>query len=260
MTMDFCSLVSGSSGNCQFIQNDNTKILVDAGLSGKKIQEGLSSIDINPSDIDGILITHEHSDHIKGAGILSRRFDIPIYANEGTWEGMEKSIGNISDKNIFIIGNNDFEIGSLGINPFKIHHDCNDPLGFSIFSRNKKASILTDTGIVDENIMNAIRGSDILMVESNHDVDMLKVGSYPFYLKKRVLGKWGHLSNEDAGKIITETITKEDAIVILGHLSLENNFPELALETVRSILDKEKLESLKLNIASRFKRTDLFSL
>lgn len=260
MTIDFCSIVSGSSGNCQFIQSGNTKLLVDAGLSGKKIQEGLSSIDIDPKEINGILITHEHSDHILGAGILSRRFDIPIYANQGTWEGMEKAIGKISDKNIMIIDNKDFEIGNLGIQPFSVYHDSNDPFGYSFYCGNKKASILMDTGMVDENIVNTIKGSDILMIESNHDVDMLKVGSYPFFLKKRVLGKWGHLSNEDSGKIITEAITNDQATVILGHLSRENNFPELAYETVRSIVRGRDMDSICLKVASRHQRTDLIKL
>lgn len=237
MTLRFCSLASGSSGNCQYIGTDKINILIDAGLSGKKIQEGLKSIDVDPNSINVILVTHEHKDHIKGVGILSRRFNIPIYANSNTWKHMEKHIGNISDENIRIFDTEkDFNLGDLGISTFRTYHDASESVGFCINKKHKKISILTDTGCVDNNIKNKIKGSDLMLVESNHDIEMLKMGKYPWFLKKRIMGDQGHLSNEDAGNLITEVFCENKENILLAHLSNENNFPELAYQTVANII------------------------
>ncbi|MGL5244924.1 MAG: MBL fold metallo-hydrolase, partial [Sarcina sp.] len=151
--MIFCSLFSGSSGNSIFVSSDNTKILIDAGLSGKKIIEALEHIDENPKEIDAIFITHEHSDHIKGAGILSRKFDIPIYANEATWLAMEKSLGNIKDKNIKILSKRSTNtIKDLDVICFNTPHDSIAPMGYTIHSKGKRASIVTDIGTFTEEI------------------------------------------------------------------------------------------------------------
>lgn len=261
MSFRFCSLVSGSSGNCQYIETERARILLDAGLSGKKVQELLSCIEVDPASIDGILVTHEHQDHIKGAGILSRRFDIPIYANEETWIGMRDSIGNIGEKNIKLIKNSrDFEINDMGITPFSISHDARDPLGYSFHSKDKKISVLTDTGVADEAIERNLKGSDFLMVESNHDPNMLKIGRYPQFLKQRVLGKLGHLSNEEAGNLIRNLDLNEDARVILGHLSMENNFPELAYQTVHNVLAEAGMEKLSIEMTYRDRPTRIYDI
>lgn len=261
MGFRFCSLASGSSGNCQYIASEKVKLLLDAGLSGKRIQELLASIDVEAGSIDGIVVTHEHQDHIKGVGILSRRFDIPIYANEGTWLGMQKCIGTVSEKNIKLIKSGEsFEINDIGINPFSISHDAKDPLGYSFHNKSKKISVLTDTGFADSEIESNLKGSDILMVESNHDPNMLSIGRYPQFLKKRVLGQLGHLSNEEAGVLIRNLDLNEDAKVMLGHLSMENNFPELAHKTVQNVLNDAGMGALSVEMTYRDRPTRIYEI
>ncbi len=258
--MKFCSLFSGSSGNCQFIGTDETNILVDAGLSGKKIQEALKKIDEDPASIKGIFITHEHTDHIQSAGILSRRFNIPIYANAKTWSAMESCIGNVKEENIKVF-TDCVEIGDVFVQAFDVSHDAAAPVGYSIFNKNKKISLLTDTGCVTDTIRENIKNSDLYLIESNHDEDMVLIGSYPWPLKKRVLGNFGHMSNELAGEVISKILTKGSEIVLLGHLSNENNFPELAFKTVESALIENNIplnEGLKLNLTFRDKPTGVY--
>ncbi|HHZ03087.1 MAG TPA: MBL fold metallo-hydrolase [Tissierellia bacterium] len=241
MKLKFCSLSSGSSGNCQYIKTENATILVDAGMSGKKIQEEISNIGEDPKNIDAIFITHEHSDHILGAGVLSRRLNIPIYANEETWEAMTQYIGKIKPENIKVLYDST-QIGDLFIQSFDISHDAAHPVGYNIFYANKKLSLVTDTGCVNETIINSILDSDLLLIESNHDEDMVIIGPYPWHLKKRVLGEFGHMSNDMAGNLLSKVIKKGTEIVLLGHLSKENNFPQLAYKTVESILKENSIE------------------
>lgn len=241
MKLKFCSLYSGSSGNCQLIKTDNTTILVDAGLSGKKIQQQIINIGEDPKKIDAIFVTHEHMDHVQGVGILSRRFDIPVYANEKTWEAMNKTIGDVKSHNIKII-TDDVEVGDLFIQAFNISHDAVKPVGYNIYYKNKKISLVTDTGCVSENIIKSISDSDLMLVESNHDEDMVLIGPYPWSLKRRVLGEFGHMSNDTAGDLISKVIKRGTEIVLLGHLSKENNFPELAYKTVENILIQKGID------------------
>lgn len=263
MSIRFCSLASGSSGNCQYIETDKVKILVDAGLSGKKIQESLVSIDVDPSTINGILVTHEHKDHIHGIGILSRRFGIPIYANQKTWLNMKPEIGEIKEENIIVFDTNKtFEINDLNIHPFNISHDAIEPVGYSFYYKNIKISLVTDTGYVSEEVKENIKNSHLLMIESNHDVEMLKVGKYPWFLKKRILGEHGHLSNDDAGRLLAEIISRENQCILLGHLSKENNFPELAYQTVANILTEKGINvtsDISLDLTHRDKPTKVYS-
>ena len=203
--MEFCSLFSGSSGNCQYIKTENTTILVDAGLSGKKIQQEIVNIGENPKKIDAIFITHEHVDHIQGVGIMSRRLNVPVYANKKTWEAMCPYIGNIKSENIKIL-DECAEIGDLSVMPFDISHDAAHPVGYNIFYKNKKISIVTDTGCINELIINKTMDSDLLLIESNHDEDMVLIGPYPWPLKRRVLGEFGHMSNDTAGDLISKVV------------------------------------------------------
>lgn len=264
MTIKFCSLASGSSGNCQYIQTSKARVLIDAGLSGKRIQELLTSIDVEPNSIDCIFITHEHKDHIKGAGILSRRFDIPIYANENTWNSMKDDLGKLKEENIKIFNtNNSFEVADLGIVPFNISHDASEPVGYSFFNKNKKISIVTDTGCVNEEITQKIKDSNLLMIESNHDTQMLRVGSYPWFLKKRVSSEIGHLSNDDAGNLLIDVLKASNEKVILAHLSKENNFPKLAYQTVLNILSEKGIDvskDISLEIALRDEASKIYNL
>ncbi len=244
MTLKFCSLASGSSGNCQYIESKDTKLLVDAGLTGKYITNGLMDIDIDAKNIKGILVTHEHSDHIKGIGVMMRKFDIPLYVSENTWEEIKDKLGNLKGKKIEIFnGYEDFAIGDVLVKPYSISHDACDPVGYSFKSGNSKISITTDLGYISEDIIDEIKDSDLLVIESNHDEEMVKVGRYPWFLKKRILSEVGHLSNEAAGNVIAEVVEKGNVkYVLLAHLSKENNFPELAYETVKNIVEDKKIK------------------
>lgn len=261
MPLKFCSLASGSSGNCQYIGSRETKLLIDAGLTGKYIIKALENIDVEGNDIDGLLITHEHNDHIKGVGVLMRKFDIPLYVNEKTWGVMKDKIGDVRGKDIRIIKNDDsFYIGDIKVKPYCISHDACDPIGFSFVSDNAKISIATDLGCINDEIIEEIKDSDLLIIESNHDIEMVKMGRYPWFLKKRILSDKGHLSNEAAGKIIAKVVENGNvSYVVLAHLSKENNFPELAYETVKNIVAEKKIKvgrdiSLDLTYRDRISR------
>lgn len=262
--MKFCTLSSGSSGNCHYVATEQYAVLVDAGLSGKAIQGHFDLIQENIQNVKGILITHEHSDHTKGAGILSRRFKIPIYANEKTWEAMEKDLGKIAPEHIKIFKTGDtLELEDLKIRSYGISHDAKEPVGYVFENGNRKISVLTDTGIATREIQEQIRDSDLMVLESNHDVKMLEVGPYPYYLKRRIKSEFGHLSNEDCGNLLCELLGEKRQIVLLGHLSKENNFPELAYQTVMNILSEKRRDCfslLQLELTHRDKPTQLYRL
>ena len=251
----FCSLFSGSSGNSIFIGCGSTKILIDAGLSAKKVMESLAMIGEKPSDINALLISHEHSDHIRGAGIISRKFNIPIYANENTWETMEPFLGPVDTKNkAFFNTGEEFGIGDLLIKAFHIPHDASEPVGFSFFAEGKKITVATDIGHVNMELLKNLEDSELLLLESNHDVEMLKVGPYPWHLKKRIAGDNGHLSNEAAGEVVAHMAEKGTKMFLLGHLSQQNNFPELAYQTVYNALCLKSIQpgiDIMLDIALR---------
>lgn len=250
----FCSLYSGSSGNCSIVITNNTRILIDAGESSKKIVEALKQINIEPSSIDAILITHEHSDHIKGLGIFSKNYNIPVYANSETWAAMSKQKEKIEQNNIKLFSFNKFTIGDVEINPFPIPHDAANPCGFSIIHENKKMSIATDIGHINQEIINNLTNSSFLLLEANYEPEILKCSSYPYMLKERIKGPNGHLSNTDAGKAISYLMDYGLKDVMLGHLSKENNFPELAYKTVvEELMNKNINEnSVNLSVAKRY--------
>jgi phosphoribosyl 1,2-cyclic phosphodiesterase len=237
MSLRACSLFSSSSGNAIYVRADDTRILVDAGMPGKKIESALSTINVPPESLDAILVTHEHSDHIKGVGVMSRRYDLPIYANYGTWSKMEKKIGKIDDKNIRVfMSEQDFYINQLNIYPYRTPHDAAESVGYNFMYRNKKISIATDLGHTNHKIINALKDSDVVILESNHDVDMLWNGSYPDHLKRRVAGTRGHLSNEAAAEVLLTLIASGTRHILLAHLSKENNTPTVALDTMKKAL------------------------
>lgn len=262
MTVRFCSLASGSSGNCHLINDGKNFLLIDAGLSGKQIENKLKEVDVDPKNLSAILVSHEHSDHIHGAGILSRRYNIPIYANDGTWAGMECKIGNIKEENIkYFISNENFSIGDFNIRPYRISHDANEPVGFSIQRDSIKISIATDLGYISEDIMEEVRDSSLVILESNHDEEMLKAGSYPYSLKRRILSNIGHLSNEAAGNAIVDLVSKNVKSILLAHLSRENNFPELAIATVKNILESKQIaigKDIKLDLLHRDRVSNMY--
>ena len=263
--MKFCSLYSGSSGNSIFIASDNAKVLIDAGLAGKKIDDALKHIGEESSSIDGIFITHEHIDHIKGVGVLSRKYDIPIYANDNTWAVMEKNIGKIKEHNIRIMDRrSSITINDLEIKSFNIPHDAIAPVGYTVSSAGKNASVVTDFGVFTEEIRDNIIDSDIILLESNHDVNMLRMGPYPYKLKLRVLGENGHLSNEDCGSAIVSLLKNDKKKqIVLGHLSGTNNHPDLAYQTVVDVLSANGIrpgDNVILQLASRHNPSEIILL
>jgi len=265
MNVDFCPIASGSNGNCAFVGAGENKFLVDVGLSGIEIQRRLEQINVNPSDIDGIFITHEHDDHIRGAGILSRRFNIPIYATAKTWNGMERrSIGKISfDNKIIIEADSVLKINEVKIKAFNIPHDAQDPVGYNFFVDDFKISVATDIGHVNDYFKENIYDSDVLLIEANHDVDMLEKGSYPYLLKRRILSDNGHLSNENCGKLITDIVSDNVKYIYLGHLSGENNKPMLAFNTIKNIIIKKKIHldyKFQMAVANRYGVSDKITL
>lgn len=264
MQTQVCVLASGSSGNCIYIGSDTTKVLIDAGLSGKRIEQGLEQIGVKGSDIDCILVTHEHRDHILGVGVLSRRYDLPIFANEKTWEAMEKSIGSIQSKNIKIFGGDYFDIKDFTIKPFSIPHDARDPVAFSIHTRKgHKITTATDIGHFNFTLEKNLQDSDLLVLESNHDLEMLKFGSYPLYLKRRIMSKKGHLSNEEAADAAVKVIKNSPVQLLLGHLSAENNIPELALQTISWKMQSNGIkigEDVKIDLTYRDKISKVITL
>ena len=263
--MKFCSLYSGSSGNSIFIASDNTRVLIDAGLAGKKIDEALKHIGEEASSIDGIFITHEHIDHIKGVGVLSRKYDIPIYANDNTWAVMEKNIGKIKEHNIRIMDRrSSITINDLEIRSFNIPHDAIAPVGYTVSYAGKNASVVTDFGVFTEEIRDNIIDSDIILLESNHDVNMVRMGPYPYKLKLRVLGENGHLSNEDCGSAIVSLLKNDKKKqIVLGHLSGTNNHPDLAYQTVVDVLSANGIrpgDDVILQLASRHNPSEIILL
>lgn len=234
--MELFSIASGSSGNCICVGDDDTHVMIDAGISGKRIEEGMNTYGYTTSDMEGLLVTHEHVDHISGLGVIARRYGLPIYGTTGTIEAIKNcnSVGKI-DPGLFceIKAGVNFKIGSLDIHPMHISHDAADPVAYIVSSGKKKIGVITDLGYFDENIILHSMGLDAMLIEANHDVHMLEVGPYPYSLKQRILGEQGHLSNDTCARFLNEVLHDDTKHVLLGHLSNENNYPELAYETVR---------------------------
>lgn len=262
--MKFCSLFSGSSGNSLFISEKNTRLLVDAGLSGKRIERALSDIDELPALLSGILVTHEHRDHIQAVGILSRRYDLPIYANAATWQQMAESLGKIAPKNqcLFETGK-PFAIGDLAVEAFPTSHDAAEPVGFTFRNGRKSLAIATDTGIISPLVLEKLKTKDLVVIESNHDPSMLETGSYPYPLKQRIKGSRGHLSNEACADAVCQLVESGVDKVILAHLSRENNYPLLAYQTNARVLAEHGItpeKDLCLTVADRDAISNLYEL
>lgn len=262
--LNFCSLYSGSSGNSLFVETENTKILVDTGVSCKKIETALNDINVEPNSLDGILVTHEHIDHVQALGTLSKKFDLPVFVNQETLDAMPKQKDKITNKNVKLFKVNDkFEIGDLLIKPFSIPHDAANPCGFSIYKDDKKISIATDIGHMTNDILKNLEESLFIMLESNYDPEVLRCSSYPFHLKNRIAGPIGHLPNEMAGKTISHLLKSGLKTAMLGHLSKESNFPELAYQTVLGELlanSNYNGNNLSLSVASRDIHSNLIKL
>ncbi len=257
--LKYCSLYSGSSGNSFFVQSDKTKILIDAGVSSKKIVTALEELNISIKDISGILVTHEHIDHTKSLSILSNKYNIPVYANKKTWYAIKEIADKIvpTNKKTFNMLET-FEIGDLKIFAFRTPHDAADPCGFNIYNDNKKISIATDLGSIDEELLKHLQNSSSILLEANYDPNILKCSHYPYLLKERISGKTGHLSNIAAGKILANLCKSGLNQALLIHLSKENNFPELAYQTV--VDEVSNYQNININVAPRNKPSDFFEV
>ena len=229
-------LASGSTGNAVVLQFGSTKVLVDVGISARRIERGLGELGVGASELDGILITHEHNDHIKGLDVLVRRYEIPVYARPGTWEQIPcRPRLPVQCCQSFQDG---FELKGVWVEPFSISHDAVDPVGFAFCYDKKRCVLATDLGVVTPQVEAAMHNAQVLILESNHDLDMLHRGPYPPYLKRRIRSPKGHLSNHDAGKVLSRLKRNEPMHVFLAHLSQQNNNPSLARQTVTYFLSR----------------------
>lgn len=243
MTLRFSVLASGSTGNAFYIESDQEKLLVDAGLSGKQMDRLLGEIQVNPSSLSGILVTHEHSDHIKGLGIIARKYNLPIYANAKTWKAMENSIGSISLDQKFHFNMEEIKtFGDIDVESFGVSHDAAEPMFFTFRQNGKKVALVTDLGYVSERIKKTVEDADAYIFEANHDVGMLRMGRYPWNVKRRILGDNGHVSNEDCGLALGDIISNRTKRIYLAHLSQDNNMKDLARMSVDSMLQERGIK------------------
>lgn len=256
--MRLCSIASGSSGNCIFAGSETTSLLFDAWISGKRIEAGIQAADRKASEIDAIFLTHEHSDHIGGVGVMARRYARPIYATAGTLDALRSSrtVGEIPEDLFHVVrADEPVQIGDLVVRPFSISHDAAEPVGYRLENGGKSAAIATDMGYYDDYTIRQLRDLDLIFLEANHDVNMLQAGRYPYYLKQRILGNRGHLSNETAGRLLNEVLHDDISRIVLAHLSRENNYPALAFETVCAEVTmgdtKYKANDFRIEVAKR---------
>jgi phosphoribosyl 1,2-cyclic phosphodiesterase len=256
MALKVCILGSGSKGNCTYVESPEVRLLVDAGLSAREIVRRLHHIDVEPETLDGILISHEHSDHIHGVGALARRYRLPVYANQATFRRAQRVIGTVEEVRDFVTGT-PFSLKDLRIDPFSLPHDADDPVAFRLSWRRRSMAIVTDLGYPSQLVRERIRGCHLLILEANHDDAMLKVGPYPWPLKQRIGGKAGHLSNEQSGELLRDVLHDELAHVILAHLSETNNVPDLARLTIAEVLGARQTQ---LSLASQRHVSEWFVL
>jgi phosphoribosyl 1,2-cyclic phosphodiesterase len=248
LALHFSVLASGSTGNAFYIGTDEKKILVDAGMSGKQLEQLFQGVDVNPKNLDGILVTHEHSDHIKGIGVFARRYNLPIYANEKTWSAMDGLIGKIPTEQKFTFDMGTVKsFGNLDVESFGVSHDAAEPMFYVFHHEGKKVALVTDLGYVSDRIKGTVKDADALIFEANHDVSMLQMGHYPWSIKRRILSDVGHVCNEDAGLALAEIIGDKTKRIYLAHLSKDNNMKDLARLTV-----KQTLEEQGFNVGGKF--------
>lgn len=252
-----CVLGSGSKGNCVYLRAGDIHFLVDAGLRYDDIEKRLLDISVSTKDIQHIFITHEHVDHINGLRKFAKQNKATIHVNAQTYLQISSGLPDKYPVNVFDTA---FEINDIRVKPFAVSHDAVDPMGYSFCFCEKKISVVTDTGYATILVKEQIRDSDILVLESNHDEEMLKKGMYPWPLKQRISGKLGHLSNRQAAETLTEVASEKLRHVFLAHLSAENNSPNLALRTVRAHLEEMKMDTLGLLMTHQNKVSELISI
>lgn len=255
------SIISGSSGNCSLITDGKTNILADCGTSGKRAIEALSKLGVNNKMLNAIVVTHEHTDHTKGVGVLSRKLDLPVYATHGTHE--HQNLSGIDENLVYkITPDVTFEVGSIEITPFSIPHDANEPCGYVFSSGRDRVAVATDIGTMSDRLFSRLYGCQSVLLESNHDVDMLKFGDYPYALKQRILSDVGHLSNKAAAAAALELIKNGTKHIMLGHLSDKNNTPDIAQMVTYCHLTENGISvgnDVTLQVAERYKITEFIN-
>jgi phosphoribosyl 1,2-cyclic phosphodiesterase len=254
--LTLCVLASGSRGNATYLSDGHTAILIDAGLSGKELQRRMAVKGLDPASLTAILVSHEHTDHIQGVGVMARRFGLAVHISDGTWQASQQALGKLADVRPFTCGHA-FSIGGLAIHPFSISHDAIDPAGFTIGCNGSKVGVATDLGIATGMVKTHLQACDALILEANHDPQMLIDGSYPWPLKQRIRGRSGHLSNADAAQLLETLAHDRLAHVILAHLSEENNTPDKAKQAVETVINGGRT---KLHVASQTAGTRVFRL
>ena len=264
--MRVCSIASGSSGNCIFINSGNTNILIDAGISRKRIVDGLEGFGVRPEDLDGIFVTHEHSDHIQGINMMVKMFNVPVFSTAGTLNAIRSKDkkGVIRMEHLYELHpDRPVKVGNIEIMPFRMSHDAADPVCYTASAKGKKISVATDLGVYTDYTVEHLSGSDVLYLEANHDISMLESGPYPYALKCRILSEFGHLSNEYSGQLLGRVMSKRLKNVVLAHLSKENNYPELAYQAVKCQLWEEYgIQELpfQMSVADREKPSEMIQV
>ena len=255
-----CALRSGSSGNSIFVGSQSTRLLIDAGICARSIEQSLQGIDEEAAGLDGILVTHEHSDHIAGVGVMMRRYKLPVFANLATWQAMRPSIGKIDERLVRVIETGQRnQIGDLVFSSFSTPHDAASPVGYRIELPGGDVSVITDIGSWQEPVLTSVAGSRIVYIEANYDHAMLMGGAYPALLKQRICSDYGHLSNEDCATAVCSLLESGTSQFVLSHLSKDNNYPELALLTVNSRLDiigARRGRDLGIGVARRYANSE----
>lgn len=249
MTLSLKSLASGSSGNAYLLQAGSTTILIDCGLSARQIATYLRERNIDPRSLDAVLVTHEHSDHIKGLKTLTRRYDVPAFCSKNTYLAVERITGEIPHRHLTTGGTT--SIGEVQVLSFAISHDAADPVGFFLEYGGTAICVLTDCGVTSLDMEEHLRNADLIVLEANHDPDVLMNGPYPRFLKTRIRGDKGHLSNEDASRLIVDSANGKPKTVWLAHLSAVNNRPKLAYNTVSGFLKNAGISNVTVKVAER---------
>ena len=234
--MNICTFASGSSGNCGLVRAGRTCLLLDAGISARRIGAALASLGVCPEELGGVLVTHEHSDHISGIEVLTRRWGVPVYATAGTARQLCYRIAGLEPSLRTFSAGESFRIGEIAVRSFPTSHDAAESVGYVLESGERRAALCTDLGYLSREVLDAVPGAHLVICEANHDEDWVRSGPYPFPLRKRILGEQGHLSNESGGALALRCAQAGAHTILLAHLSGENNSPEHALDVVGGIL------------------------
>jgi len=247
----FCQvLASGSKGNAVLVCSPKTRILIDAGLSGKELVRRLDQTPVQAQHLDALVISHEHQDHVRGSGVMSRRFDLPVYLTCGTLDNLSQKVGRFSSVQVIQPGV-PIKIGDLGIHPFAISHDAGEPVGFTIEHEDFRLGICTDLGIATQLVKARLQKCHGLVLEANHDLDMLLKGPYPWELKQRIRSRHGHLSNADTSELLKALHHDRLKTVVFAHLSEVNNHPDIVLRTYQEFLRLPEWESVRFEIGKQ---------